>query len=467
MCAKNRRILTPGLAALLALLAPLAALGGESPPPPGPAAGLRDGGPTTSRSRPENVLLVTVDTTRADHLSCYGYGIRTSPHIDALASTGIRFADASSVVPLTGPGHATLMTGLVPRDHGAVRNGVRIRPEVPTLAQIASQIGMQTAAFISGWTLSARITGLDHGFDTYDDEMTDRYRLVNHQRWGDQTTDRALDWLDAHGDTPFFLWVHLFDPHEPYRSHDLDLAPVPGAAPVKRSGRVADYDQEIAFADAQIGRLLAALVRKGLRDRTLVVLTADHGEAFGEHGENGHGRRLYQTTQHVPLILAYPSLGQGIVPELPVSTLDVFPTILGMLEQSVPPALEGIRLDEAIHDSSDAQATREIYMETFHGARKKFWHIFGPSLTGDPLYVAVRRGRWKAILDPHDGHAELFDLSTDPGETVDVAADQSYRLRRFMPQLTSYARKAWRSADSPQELTGADRKKLEALGYVN
>ena len=415
---------------------------------------------------PRNVLFISIDTLRADHLSCYGYPLETSPHTDALARAGVRFTRASTIVPLTGPGHATMMTGLVPRDHGAVRNGVRIRENVPTMPEILAGIGYRTAAFVSGWTLRARLAGLDRGFDVYDDDMTDRYHLVNNQRRGDQTTDAALAWLEEHAGSRFFLWVHLFDPHDPYRAHGYVLQAVPGATVPERSAKVAAYDQEIAFADRQVGRLLEGLKRAGVRESTLIVFTSDHGEAFGEHGEKGHGRHLYQTTQHVPLILVHRSLGAGVVSDLLASTQDLPPTILGMLGVPVPPTLEGIRLNEAIHEP-DAHADREIYMATFHGARKRFWQIFAPSLTGRPILVAVRRGDWKAILEPKSSATQFFDLARDPAEATDLSPDLSYRLRHFLPRLTAYAEREWKSAARPVAMTDEDRKKLQSLGYVN
>ena len=446
-----------------ALLSAAAAL--VLPPPHAELAG--GAAPATDRAfQPRNILIITVDTTRADHLSCYGYAYRTTPNIDALAREGVRFERASAIVPLTGPGHATLMTGLVPRDHGAIRNGVRIRETVSTLAETLSALGFRTAAFISGWTLRAQLTGLDRGFDTYDDDMTDRYHLVNSQRRGDETTDRALAWLQSNAGSPFFLWVHLFDPHDPYRRHGLDLPLVPGATATRRGSKIAAYDQEIAFADHQVGRLMAALESAGARQDTLFVLTSDHGEAFGEHGESGHGRHLYETTQHIPLILVHPAMGRGVVTDLLASTQDIYPTILGMLGVPVSPGLEGIRLDEAIQAPA-AYASREIYMETFHGARKKFWHIFGPSLTGDPILVAMRRSDWKAVLEPRTGKARLYDLSRDPRELSNLSDDQSYRLRHFLPRLAAYAGKEWQPAARPLAMTDEDRKKLEALGYTN
>ncbi len=424
-------------------------------------------GPSLAAPPPRNVVLVTLDTTRADHLSCYGYGLRTSPRLDALAAQGVIFTQASAVVPLTGPGHATILTGLFPRDHGAIRNGVPMVEEVPTLATILKSRGMRAAAFVSGWTLRASLTGLQRGFQAYDDDMTDRYHMVNNMRPGDETVDRALAWLETHGDEPFFLWVHLFDAHAPYDDRGISLEPNPGGTrPPDSRKAVRAYDQEIAFADAQMGRLLDHLQARDLMDATLLVVTADHGESFGEHGENGHGRHLYETTQQVPLVLAHPSLGRGRVSDLPVSTLDITPTVLAALDLPPLPHSEGIDLGETLA-APGSFASRSIYMETYHGARKKFWRWFAPPLTGEPIRVAVRQGPWKAILNPKGGKIQLYDLAHDPAERQDLSNRESVRAGRFRPVLTAHAQREYKPESGEPVLSEEDRRRLESLGYVD
>jgi arylsulfatase A-like enzyme len=416
---------------------------------------------------PRNILLITVDTTRADYLSCYGSALLTTPNIDALASRGVRFDAATAVVPLTGPGHASMLTGLYPRDHGAIRNGVPVAEDIPTLATILSARGYTTAAFISGWTLRTQVIGLHRGFDHFDDSMTDRYHAVNDQRLGDQTADEAVAWLEEEREGPFFLWVHFFDPHEPFTDHKMELAPNPAARVAAPDKDVLQrYSQEVAFADLQVGRVLAALEESGAGDDTMILLTSDHGEAFGEHGTKGHGRELYQTTQNVPLILVHPLVGQDKVSDLPVSTLDVTPTLLDLLD--LPPVMEsdGVALAQALV-APGSFAGRAIYQETFPGARKKFWGLFGPKLTGDPTMVAVRRGGWKAIYNPKKDILELFDLSVDPAETTDLSSELTVRAGRFKPLLASHAQRAWRPAGTETALSDEDRKRLESLGYID
>jgi arylsulfatase A-like enzyme len=414
-----------------------------------------------------NVLLVTFDTTRADHFSCYGYPLLTTPRSDSLAKRGVLFTRASTVIPVTGPGHASIMTSLYPRDHGAIRNGVPMADGVPTLATILSSHGYRTAAFVSGWTVRGKLTRLDRGFHTYDDDMTDRYHVVNSQRPGDETADNAIAWLESNKHEPFFIWLHFFDPHAPYKSHGLSLEPNPAAnQPLSTRRKLKQYDQEIAFADAQLGRVLDALDRIDATDSTLIVLTADHGEAFGEHDESGHGRRLYQTTQHVPLILVHPALAGGERSDLSATTLDIVPTILSLLRRPPLPLAQGIALNEALQTPL-AYRDREIYQEAFPGARKGIWKIFGKRLTGEPLQVAVRRGNWKAILDPRADEVQLFDLARDPGETRNLAAEEGAPAEQFHPLLTAHAAKEWNPPASESTLTEDDRRRLEALGYID
>lgn len=416
---------------------------------------------------PRNVLLITLDTTRADHLSCYGSPVLTSPHIDALAQRGVRFSRATAVIPLTGPGHATILTGLYPRDHGAIRNGVPMAHDIPTLATILSSRGYSTAAFVSGWTLRRQMAGLGRGFDTFDDDMTDRYHMVNDQRVGNQTADHAITWLKAHASQPFFLWVHFFDPHEPYTDHGFQLPANPaghGDPPVKQIVR--RYNQEIAFADRQVGRVLEALTTSGAAQETMIILTSDHGEAFGENDRKGHGRSLYQATQDVPLILVHPSLGRNRVSNLPVSTLDITPTVLDLLDLLPIADSDGVALGQALQ-APGSFAGRAIYQETFPGARKKFWRIFGPRLTGNPTLVAMRRGDWKAIFDPRRDRIEIYDLGSDPLERHNLSEEQTVRAARFRPLLAAHAERVWLPPDTETALSDADRERLESLGYID
>lgn len=245
-----------------------------------------------------NVLLITLDTTRADHLPVYGYRNVKTPGLDRLAATSFIFEDAIAHVPLTLPSHASILTGQLPIGHGVRDNeGFLVDPKVETLASILKKNGYATAAFVSAFVLDAR-WGLDQGFDFYFDQFN-QYREVNRddiQRRAEQTALEVETWLPANKNRRFFCWVHFYDPHDPYDP------PEPYASTYAQNR----YDGEIAYMDQSVGKLLAKLDELGVSDRTLVIVTGDHGEGLGEHDELTHGMFLYSTTQHVPLLIRVP-----------------------------------------------------------------------------------------------------------------------------------------------------------------
>src|SRR6516162_5453567 len=269
-----------------------------------------------------SVLLITLDTVRADHIGCYGYSRIETPAIDRLASDGVRFESAYTLVPITLPSHAVILTGTYP-----MFNGVRdftsppLPANVPTLAEMLRHHGYHTAAFVSSFVLNS-MWGLNRGFEAYDDDMAID---LNHTRFlfllarrGDYTTDRFLTWLDRNGDKPFFAWLHLYDAHSPYRSPDPYHS--------HYSGR--PYDGAIAFDDAQVGRVISRLRALNLYTNTLIVLLSDHGESLGEHGESEHGFFLYNATLRVPLIIKLPGEPlKSVAVSQPASTVDVASTI--------------------------------------------------------------------------------------------------------------------------------------------
>lgn len=243
-----------------------------------------------------NVLLITLDTTRADRLGCYGYAKAETPALDRLAAQGVRFTRAFAQAPLTAPSHTCMLTGLCPPEHGVRDNGRSKLPEnVPTLAESFRQRGYRTAAFLANFVLDRRF-GLDRGFETYDDRMTVVGKFASAQENpANVVCDRALAWLGENTVRGFFCWVHFYDPHDPY------------APPEPFKSRLQDpYDGEIAFMDSQIQRLLEFLDRRGLSDRTLVIVCGDHGQSFGEHEERGHGILVYKATMLVPLMVRMP-----------------------------------------------------------------------------------------------------------------------------------------------------------------
>jgi arylsulfatase A-like enzyme/tetratricopeptide (TPR) repeat protein len=392
-----------------------------------------------------NVLLVTIDTQRADHLGCYGYKAAVTPTLDALAARGVRFATAVGHAPLTAPSHASILTGLTPLKHGVRDNGAFVLPAaVRTLAQDFQAAGYRTAAFVSGFPLKRRF-GFDRGFELYDDHLPrgkDARRTAYVERTADRTTDAALAWLDAppaagRDGSPLFLWVHYFDPHAPYE------------APAEFMSRVATpYDGETAFVDAQLARLLQHFDAAAKGRPGYVLVTADHGESLGEHGEDTHGIFVYDATIRVPFLLAGPGLGPRVV-ERPVARgIDVVPTLLdyaGLAARSV----EGRSLRRAAE--GERLADEASYAESLHPQLQYGWA---------PLH-AWRTARYKVIEAPR---LELYDLEADPGETRDRSGEEATRLAGLRSELQRAM--ATTTPDAAQAADAETQERLAALGYV-
>ncbi len=394
-------------------------------------------------ARGDSVLLVTVDTVRADKLGCYGGPVAT-PAFDRLAREGLRFDRAVSAVPLTLPSHTTILTGLLPPHHGVRLNGAgRLPDDVPTLATRLSAAGYATGAFLGAFVLDHRF-GLARGFASYDDEI-DRGEAhgtdaLEAERPGAVVVDRALAWLAAQPkDKPFFLWVHLYDAHAPY------TPPEPFRA------RYANpYDGEIAGVDAQLGRLLDALDARGAAARTIVTVLGDHGESLGEHGEDTHGLLLYESTLRVPWLVRAPgALAAGRVVSAPVSLADVTPTVLALL--GVPGgerALDG-RDASAPPREDEARTARRIYSETEY-----------PRTYGWAGIAALREGTRKYIRAPRP---ELYDLDRDPRELHDLVAGG-----RALPEFEDALAALQRNASTVESTVDAEtRARLGSLGYVS
>ena len=399
-------------------------------------------------SRP-NVLLVTIDTLRADHVGSYGYHDGSTPTIDGLARRGVRFETAVAHAPLTGPSHASILTGQTPLGHGFRNNsGFILAPEVKTIAQDFRNAGYHTAGFVSGFPLDRRF-GFDRGFETYDDHLpkgNDRRRTPYVERFADATTDAVLRWLagsrDAPQPAPWFLWVHYYDPHAPYEPPAPDLAD---------RYRQSPYDGEIAFVDRQLGRLLQTLDARGETSRTIVLVTADHGESLGEHGEGTHGIFLYDATLRVPWIMAGPQIAVGRVSPTVARSIDVLPTLLDYAGLPQPSDVDGRSLRRAAdgEQMSDAPA----YAESLYSELELGWA---------PLH-ALRTAGFKFIKAPHP---ELYDLQNDPSEKTNRAAEQGTRVSELSSQLEVALRHPTPSAPAPT-VDAETAERLRALGYVS
>jgi arylsulfatase A-like enzyme/Flp pilus assembly protein TadD len=426
------RLATWGFAAIVLVAAACA-----QPQPPAPPAVA------------ENVLLITIDTLRADRVGVYGATTVETPNLDRLAREGAFARHATAHVPLTRPSHVSIFTGLYPAEHG-IRDNVSpaLAPDVPLLAERFKAQGHATGAFVASVVLT-RQSGLARGFDHYSDRFElgeDDARFLNTiQKRGDEVTAEATGWIRAQTGR-FFAWVHLYDPHDPYEP--------PGRYAVQYAER--PYDGEVAWSDELVGRLLSALADTRAADRTLVIVTSDHGEGLGEHGEDVHGYFVYETTLAVPLIVRGPGVKAGTAIDAVVRSVDLFPTALDMagLGQDVP-RNSGRSLRAAL---AGARVTEE---PAFAESLVPLVHYGWSDLR------VVRDGRWKYILAPRP---ELYDLARDPREMQNLADAEPARARALRAGLEQRLRAEQTAARSdsaaaavPPELL----EKLGALGYVS
>ena len=404
----------------------------------------------TPQGRPPSVVLVTLDTVRADRIACYGYRQIETPSIDQLAREGIRFEQAYAQVPLTLPSHVVILTGTYP-----MFNGVRdltstgLPATVPTLAEILRQNGYRTAAFVSSFVLNS-MWGLARGFELYDDQ-TDRDTLNKSpsllERRGDRTMTRALSWLDSRPDGPFFLWVHLYDPHSPYHPAEPYLS--------RYTGHL--YDGEIAFDDAQLGRLFADLRRLKIYEDTVIVVTADHGESLGEHGEAEHGFFIYNATLRVPLILKTPgSTSASRVVTDPVSLVDLAPAIaeLSRISPDSTRSFQGHSLSR-MYSRQGEHSTATVYAESYYPRNSFGWHELRAAITPKFKYIGAPR-------------PELYELKKDPEEKNNLAVSQSSVAAALWDTLEMLKGRYENVSVSQSSamLDSETLEKLKSLGYL-
>ena len=384
-----------------------------------------------------NVLLVTIDTFRADRL-----GTGVAPAIDRLAASGVRFTSARSAVPLTLPSHTTIHTGLLPPAHGVRENGMDALADThATIARQLKRAGYDTAAFIGAFVLDRRF-GLAQGFDTYDDQIPrdpDASDRLEAERPASAVVDRALAWFDRRQSairnppSAFFVWVHLYDPHAPYNP-----------PPEFRARTATPYDGEIAYADAQLARLFDALRSHGLMDRTVVVVAGDHGEGLGDHGERTHGMLLYDSTLRVPLIIAAPGQAAATRDEA-VSLVDLAPTLLHAAGITPPDAMKGQDL------LATGRRKTDLYSETEY-----------PRVAGWSPLQALTDGRWMTIRAA--AATEVYDLRADPREEHDLLASQGAVAAAMAAR--AQAIHAGAAAPNARAISADAQERLRALGYV-
>lgn len=397
-----------------------------------------------------NVVLITLDTTRADRMGFLGSKLGLTPRLDAFARESVIFTRAYSQVPLTTASHATILTGTYPQFHGVNDAGVALAKGVPFAPVLFRAHGYQTAAFVGAVILDPKAgaaPGFDRGFDSYDagfhDRAPDQSRYDSLERRGDQVVAHALAWLSKHQSRPFFLWVHLYDPHAPYDPPEPYRSRYPSDP----------YDGEIAFMDSAVGTLLDGLRTAHAYDNSIIAVMADHGEAMGEHGELGHGVFLYAPTIHVPLLLKVPG-EKGKSVQTRVSLVDVLPTLLESAGIPAPPAIQGKSLIPVIH-STKTESDRNTYAETDYPNRAYGWSSVRAERSGKYLFVEAPR-------------RELYDELADPGEEHDLASSATAVAGTLQAQLTQFrARTSATRAAVKGAIDPNTEQKLRALGYVS
>jgi arylsulfatase A-like enzyme len=395
------------------------------------------------RSGP-NVVVFSVDTLRADSLSYYGGGLAT-PGLDRLVARGVVFRDAQTVAPATGPSFSSMMTSRYPQEHGITTSAMVLPAAEDTMAELLRAGGYATAAVVSAFVLDARY-GLDAGFETYDDSLRSRYRSSIDEKDPLSVVERASEWLADHGDEKFFLWLHLFGPHSPYRCWDADLGSslelddawvaavgrrlMEGDQSAQADRRVIRdcYRTEVALVDAALASLFDQLEGRGLLDDTLIMFTADHGETLGDRdGYFGHVASLHREVLRVPLIVAFPGASPGgRSVDTPVSTLDVLPTVLDVAGIDPPHRMRGVSLRSFVDDPAGGARTM------FAVGPSDYWLEKGQAF-------AVREGAWKLI--EHERAADrLYNLSEDPYEQRDLSAERPAEYRRLKTTLDRWKR---------------------------
>jgi choline-sulfatase len=400
----------------------------------------------TQEGRP-SLLLITLDTVRADHIGAYGYTRGSTPVLDELAREGVRFADASTQAPLTGPAHAAILTGCYPARLGIRDNAsTPIPAAAPSLAGSLRAAGYETGGFIAAFVLD-RAYGFDHGFETFDDnfarfETGDKLKV---ERTAGEVLKPALAWLSRQRPgRPFFAWVHFYDAHAPYTP----------PAPYKTRFRARPYDGEIAYVDASVGKLVAALRNKGLLENTMIVAIGDHGEGLGEHGEQEHGIFLYDSTLHVPWIIRLPrNAHAGALVREQVRAIDLMPTVLALLGVPAPQSVDGENLADVIA-GHPRRTPPPSYAETYYPLLHFGW---------SPLH-SLRVGEWKYISAPKP---ELYDLRRDTAELSNVIVRQSNVAGRMDSDMRGVVEGFGTSAGTTPPVPDSDTlARLRSLGYV-
>ena len=407
--------------------------------------GICTGQKTTGKASSPDIFLVTIDTLRADHVHCYGDSRVETPAIDSLASEGVRFTQAFTPSPITNTSHASILTGLLPSSHGVTDFAVPLSSAHPTVAELLKKKGYHTAAFIGAVILDSKTLapGFDRGFDFYDnfpEHSETKARWGRVERRGMDVVQHAEAWLTKHPAGSHFLWVHLYDPHDPYEP----------PAPYSETYKDRLYDGEIAYADSALAHFLSYLKQQGRYRNALILVVGDHGEGLGEHNEDTHGIFLYDSTTHVPLIIRMPAaVHAGTVIQAQVRTLDILPTILDVLGA---PAL----------DKSDGQSLASYFGAKDTSDRPAIGETDYPLRFGWAPLRSVRSDGYKFIEAPRP---ELYDLKNDAAELHSAYASDDPRVVKARAVLSD-VRKQAAPSDAGQETNASASSQLKALGYA-
>jgi arylsulfatase A-like enzyme len=426
----------------------------------------------------KNIIIISVDTLRADHLSCYGYPLNTSPAIDSLAADGVKFSHCYALTPLTAPSFTTMFTSLPPHKHGAKRNGLSVYRTIKTLPEYLKRYGYKTAAIISNWPLRKKLLGIHRGFDSFIEVFTNkRYMmgLTNPEGQSPRVNKKALAWLKKNRKRRFFLWIQYTDPHAPYETHkgfrfDYKKVPTSTYPPGTRMKRIKKYDSEIAFNDHQIGIILNKLKELGLYEDSLIIFHSDHGESFGEHNYFKHGKRLYNSTLHVPLIVKLPGNQiKNTVRHENVSLIDVSPTITSILNMRPIKHMEGL----ALFNNDQPLLNRKIVCETYGGTvlfrrKSKKYH-----LKVKPIRYAVIENSQKIIYNKKHKSYEAYQLNNDFFETKDIYRSDSSHLinlkqliENYVTQISTFIKLTTKRRINEGALSKEDIDALRSLGYI-
>ncbi len=393
----------------------------------------------------QNIILISIDTCRADYLSCYGYPQETTPHIDAFAKESTLFEHTVSPVPITLPAHSSMLTGTIPPFHG-VHNNVdyQLAPANETLQEILKRNGFNTAAIVSTFVLD-KTRGLAQGFNTYDDsfEETETTSRFGNERKGKETTDVALKWLEQNKADPSFLFLHYYDPHQDY------APPEPFASAFPDN----PYAGEIAFTDHCIGRVISKLKELELYDSALIIITGDHGEMLGEHGEDEHSYFIYEAAIKVPLLIKLPGQDEALRIPDPVALVDLAPTVCSLLGITMSQPVQGQDISALIKGDVPEDYARYIYSESME-----------PTRIGASSLMSISTGKWKYIQAPR---REIYDLYADAREENNLIQQEVHRARILEDKLWETLEQSMRKdLDSRIQLDAESVKRLQSLGYV-